>query len=322
VSRRGLLVLLALWAAACQPSAGGGGSAGADPLADARSLLDQGQADAALARLQGMNSPEALALQGKAWARKAATAPLPTAPLPASPLPKGAAAPPAPEFKAEELQAIDCFEKAVAAKPDLAAARLGLAELLAPHAVARVQAEARAVDRGHGAKKGPVAEPLAPLAGPDASPDRVVREYRMAAQADPGNKAVVDEWILFAIDVGRVEEADAAFQELLKREREKPEPFVRYGDFLLGTRKDAQGAIAQYAQALMWRPDDPPTRVKIADIYLGQASDHLARKEWASAEARLRDAQKYVSAKDSPQAAKIQDLQSQIAQIRGRPPGR
>jgi tetratricopeptide (TPR) repeat protein len=307
VSRRGGLVLWALWAAACHPSGGGGASAGADPLAEARSFLDQGQPDAALARLQGTNSPEGRSLEGSAWARKAATAPL-----------AGAA-----EFKAEELRAIDCFEKAAAAKPDLASAHLGLADLLAPHALAHAQVPAPPADHGRGAKKGVVADPLPlALAGPDASPERVVREYRMAAQADPGNKAVVDAWIVFAIGVGRVEEADAAFQELLKREKEKPEPFVRYGDFLLSSRKDAQGAIGQYAQALMWRPDDPPTRVKIADIYLGQASDHMTHKEWASAEARLRDAQKYVSAKDSPQAAKIQDMQSQIAQIRGRPPGR
>lgn len=308
MSRRGLLVLWVVWAAGCRLSGGGGGSAGADPLADARSFLDQGQPDAALARLQGMNSPEALSLQGSAWARKAATAPLVASA----------------EFKPEELKAIDLFEKAASAKPDLAAARLGLAEVLAPHALAHAQVPVVAPDHGRGAKKGTTAaEPLpAPLAGPDASPERVVREYRMAAQADPGNKTVVDAWIVFAIGVGRVEEADAAYQELLKREKEKPEPFVRYGDFLLSSRKDAQGAIAQYAQALMWRPDDPPTRVKIADIYLGQASDHMAHKEWASAEARLRDAQKYVVAKDSPEAAKIRDLQSQIAQIRGRPAGR
>jgi hypothetical protein len=136
------------------------------------------------------------------------------------------------------------------------------------------------------------------------------------------DKAAVDSWVLFATSVGRVEDADAAFQELLKREKEKPEPFVRYGDFLLVTKKDPMGAIAQYAQALMWKPDDQAVKAKIADIYLGIAADHMAHQQYATGEARLREAQKYIGDTASPQGVRFQELQQQVAQIRGRPAGR
>lgn len=324
MSRRPLAALVALVLAACRGQTGGSGggeSAAPDPLAEARQLLQQGQADAALARLQGASDPEALVLQGRAWAKKAEMAPLPTpAPL-ASPLPRGAAAPAAPEFKFEELQAVDCFERAVAAKPELAAGHLALAELLGPHALARRRAEA--ANPAHRPRHGAAPEPVkAVLPGPDASPERVLREYRLAAQAGAADKVAVDSWVLFATSLGQVEDADAAFQELLKREKEKPEPFVRYGDFLLVSKKDAMGAIAQYSQALMWKPDDEAVKGKIAEIYLGIAADHLAHQQYASGEARLKDAQKYIGNKASAQGMRLQDLQQQVAQIRGRPPGR
>jgi hypothetical protein len=210
----------------------------------------------------------------------------------------------------------------VAAKPELAAAHQALAEVLAPHALAhRREGEA---DPSHRARRG--AAPVPALAGlpggPDASPERVLREYRLAAQAGGADKAAVDSWVLFATSVGRVEDADAAFQELLKREREKPEPFVRYGDFLLVSKKDAMGAIAQYSQALMWKADDEAVKAKIAEIYLGIAADHLAQKQYATGEARLKDAQKYIGNKASAQGMRLQELQQQVAQVRGRPPGR
>jgi hypothetical protein len=323
LSRRALAALVVLLLAACRGRTGGSGgdSAAPDPLAEARELLQQGQADAALARLQGASDPEALLLQGRAWAKKAEMAPLPTPPPLASPLPRGAAAPAAPEFKFEELQAIDCFERAVAAKPELAAGHLALAELLGPHALARRHEEA--ANPAHRPRRGAAPEPgMAALPGPDASPERVLREYRLAAQAGTSDKAAVDSWVLFATSVGQVEDADAAFQELLKREKEKAEPFVRYGDFLLVSKKDAMGAIAQYSQALMWKPDDEAVKAKIAEIYLGIAADHLAHQQYASGEARLKDAQKYIGDRASAQGMRLQDLQQQVAQIRGRPPGR
>lgn len=316
-----LCALLLLLAACTKPTGGSGGEAEApDPLAEARELLHQGQADAALARLQGASDPEALVLQGRAWAKKAEMAPLPTPPPLASPLPRGAAAPPAPEFKFEELQAIDCFERAVAAKPELAAGHLALAELLAPHALARRREEA--AKPSHRPRRGAAPELVMPLPGPDASPGRVLREYRLAAQAGLTDKAAMDAWVLFATSVGQVEDADAAFQGLLQREKEKPEPFVRYGDFLLVSKKDAMGAIAQYSQALMWKPDDEAVKAKIAEIYLGIAADHLAHQQYATGEERLKDAQKYIGNKASAQGMRLQELQQQVAQIRGRPPGR
>ena len=176
----------------------------------------------------------------------------------------------------------------------------------------------------HRAKRGAASEPAmaAIPAGPDASLERVLREYRLGAQAGGSDKETVDSWVLFATSVGKVEDADAAFQELLKREKEKPEPFVRYGDFLLVSKKDPMGAIAQYSQALMWQPDDEAVKAKIADIYLGIAADHLAHQQYATGEERLKDAQKYIGNKASVQGMRLQDLQQQVAQVRGRPVGR
>jgi tetratricopeptide (TPR) repeat protein len=325
---RSLILLLILAGVACQRAPAGGGAAppAGDPWAEARALIDAGQLDAALAKIPGdSRDPEALFLLGKVWARKAATAPLPTPPPPSSVLPRGVAPPAAPEFKPEELRALEFFERAVAAKPNHPGAHLGLAELLAPHAHARFEREreaaAQAASRRGRKGRGPEHIPPAPE-GPDASVERVVREYRLAAQGDPRAKGPVEALIQFAESVGRLEDANLAFQELLRRDKEKAEPFVRYGDFLLHQKKDGMGAIGEYAQALMWRPDDDATRAKIADIYLAMSAEHLGQREYASAEARLKDAQRYITDKNSPQGLKIQEQLSQLAQIRGRPPSR
>jgi tetratricopeptide (TPR) repeat protein len=328
MSPRSLIFVVILAGVACQrPPAGGGATPPAgDPWAEARALIEAGQLDTALAKIPGdSRDPEALFLLGKVWARKAATAPLPTPPPPPSPLPRGAAPPAAPEFKPEELQAVEFFERAVAARPDHAGAHLGLAELLAPHAHARLERErdAAAKAASRRGRKGKAPEPAPPAPdGPDASVERVVREYRLAAQGDPRAKGPVEGLIHFAESVGRLEDANLAFQELLRRDKEKAEPFVRYGDFLLHQKKDGMAAIGEYAQALMWRPDDDTIRAKVADIYLDMAAEHLGQREYASAEARLKDAQRYITDKNSPQGLKIQDQLSQLAQIRGRPPGR
>ena len=63
-------------------------------------------------------------------------------------------------------------------------------------------------------------------------------------------------------------------------------------------------------------------KAKVADIHLGIAADHLTRHEYASAESRIREAQKYVSNRTSPQGLKLQEMQAEVALIRGRPPGR
>jgi predicted Zn-dependent protease len=120
----------------------------------------------------------------------------------------------------------------------------------------------------------------------------------------------------FSTRVGRVDDVDQALQELLRREKEKPEPLVRYGDFLASQRKDPMGAIEQYRQALIWKPDDSATRAKIADIYIGQGIDFYAKNQYSIAEARLLDAQKYVTDPRSPQGLKIQDYMGKLRAIR------
>ncbi len=312
--RRALGAFACLLTLACQKPASEGPAPGEGPQAEARALIEQGQFDEALARLQSSADPESLYLQGLAWARKAAKAPLPT-PAP------GASA--APEWKPEEIRAVDLLERAIEARPDLSGAHLALGQVLAPHALARGEREAAAAAAAAHRRKGkPVEAPVVQVEGPDASPERVVREFQRAAQADPTSKVPVEALIAFAVQAGRLGDAESGFQELLKREREKPEPFVAYGDFLRERKRDADGAIAQYRQALMWRPDDDTTRGKIADIYITMARAHVDAREYATADARLREAEKYITDKASPQAQRLQEQQAFLAQIRGRSPGR
>jgi tetratricopeptide (TPR) repeat protein len=159
------------------------------------------------------------------------------------------------------------------------------------------------------------------MEGPEASPERVVREFQRAAQGN-ASKVPVEALIAFATKAGRLADADSGFQELLRREREKPEPFIAYGDFLREKKQDAEGAIAQYRQALIWRPDDDETRGKIADIYIAKARAHVDAREYATADARLREAEKWITDKGSPQGRRLQEQQAFLSQIRGRSPGR
>jgi tetratricopeptide (TPR) repeat protein len=313
VRPRALAALACLVSIACQKGGTEAPAASADALAEARTLVESGQADEALARLQSNTDPEALYLQGLAWSRKAEKAPIPT------PAPGGTALP---EWKPEEIRAIDFLERATQARPDLAAAHLALGQVLAPHALARVEGEAAASAAHRRKGKGAEPPPLPPAAGPDASPERVVRQFQRAAQGDPASRAPVEALIEFATRAGRLADADSGYQELLKRVRERPEPFIAYGDFLRDKKQDTDGAIAQYRQALIWRPDDDATRGKIADIYIAQARAHVDAREYATADARLREAEKYVTDKSSPQGQRLQEQQTFLAQIRGRQPGR
>jgi tetratricopeptide (TPR) repeat protein len=302
---------------AAKPSAG--------PYDEARRLLERGQADAALAALQSAPAgAESQYLQGAAWAKKAETAPLPTPPPAPVPAPRGYVPEPAPEWKPEELQAVSLLEQAIAAEPNHARAHQALADLLAPHAVRRAEttkAAAATPARSRGKRGRPATPPpTAAPEGPDASPDRVIREYRAAIVADPASKVPVEALIAFCDRVDRTSEVESAFEELLKRDREKPEPYIRYGDYLRG-RRSFEPAISQYRQALIWKPDDEDTKAKIGDIYISMAEEHLGRQEWAAAEQRLRDAQKWVRDKASPTGVKLAAAQAQLAQIR-RPTGR
>ena len=293
--------------------------AASTPYEEARRLLEQGQADAALAALSSAPAgAESLYLQGAAWAKKAETAPLPTPPPAPSPLPRGYAPAPLPEFKDAELQALSFLEQAVAAEANRARAHQAIADLLAPHAIRRADlhkaSAAAARPKGKRGKPEPPPPSSAPD-GPEASPERVIREYQLAITADPAATAPVEALIAFCDRTDRANEAEAAFTELEKRDREKPEPFVRHGDFLKA-RHDFDGAIGQYRQALMWKADDEATKLKIGEIYIAMAQEHLGRQEYSAATERLRDASKWVKNKNSPAGVKLEAALAELAQIR------
>jgi len=300
--RGGGALLLAALAAACQgraPSGGGEGATGG-PAAGAQ--------------------PNAAYDQGMEWLRKAETAPLPTPPPLLSPLPKGAVPPPAPEFKPEEIQAVSSFEKAMAERPNDPRPHLALAELLGPHAVHRLeQLEQAAWKKKPARGKKPTPPPPMPdSGGVDYSVERIVREYQAAIEDDPRSRAPVEALVSFAVHVKELDAAEGALQELVKRVKESPEPFLRYGDFLLNEKKDQEGAIEQYRQALIWKPDDEPTRAKVAGIYIDMGAAAYAQKQYAIAQSRFNEAVKYVTDKASPQGQRLQDYQARLREIRSR----
>ena len=282
----GALLLLA--GPACRR--GPAGAAAEDPLAGARTLVEERRFDEAIAAVGEQGDAEALYLLGRAWAGKAQAAPVPT------PVPGVSGWTP---LKLEERQALAFFERAVGARPDHAGAHLAIANLLAPHALA-------AARRGGGAAAG------------NGTVTRVLQSYGRAMQADPAGTAAVESMIRFATAAGRVSEAEGAFQELVRRRREDPDVLVRYGDFLAGPGRNAEGALAQYSQALIWRPDDTATRLKVADIHLAAASTLLTEREYAAAEVRLRDARRFVADPASAEAARLRELEGRLREIRGR----
>ena len=286
------------------------------PLEQAKAALAAGDADGALAKLeQATPDADTLYWQGMAWMKKAETAPLPTpAPL-TSPLPKGAEPPAAPEFKPEELKAIEAFEQSLSARSEQLPANMALAQLLAPHALRRYEGDAARRPRTAG-RRTVANEPAA--GGPDFSPDRVIRAYKAALQADPKAKPPAEELARFAQRIGRLDVAELALQELCRRDQERPDPFIRYGDFLVNDKKAPEAAIEQYQQALVWAPGDEATRAKIADIYIAMGIGHWKAQEYALAEARLQQAQKFVTDRNSPQGLKIQDYMNKLGTIRRR----
>jgi len=295
---RGAVLAAAVLAGACQKQ--GAPAGGAAPL--------------------GPGSEQASAFydEGVAWAKKAELAPLPTPPPPPSPMPKGAEPPAAPEFKPEEIQAVSFFEKAIAARPDDPRAHLALAELLAPHAVHRHEIEDQAAWRKPARGKKTPPPPTPEPSGIDYGADRIVRSYEAAIQGDPSAKAPVEALIAFAVRVKQIEAAEGALQELVKRVKESPEPFLRYGDFMLTVKRDPDGAIEQYRQALIWRPEDEATRAKVAAIYIDMGADAYAKKQYAIAQSQFAQAVKYVTDKGSPQGLRLQDYQRRLREIRGR----
>ncbi|HEX9188421.1 MAG TPA: hypothetical protein VGB87_15185, partial [Vicinamibacteria bacterium] len=116
-----LAVSLILAGTGCRREVAGSGSGSDDPIAEARALVDARRFDEAIARLGDGADAESLYLLGRAWAGRAETAPVPP-PVPGSP--PGAPRP----LKPEEASALACFERAVAARPDHAAAHLAMAQ--------------------------------------------------------------------------------------------------------------------------------------------------------------------------------------------------
>jgi Tfp pilus assembly protein PilF len=318
-----LLLALAVAAAACDRLSATKQAAepqveARSPLEDARAQLDQDQPDAALATLSQLPSDaDTLYLQGLAWARKAEAAPLPTPPPDTRSLPRGAEPPAASEFKPEELTALDLLERAAATRPGHAEAELAVAELLAPHA-ARLQARLDAAQRSAGrrGKRGAAAAPAPAEGGPDYGADRVIEAYRAALRGDPASWKAAQGLATFAMRVGRLDEADAAFRELIRRDKENPEQLVRYGDFLATARKDPMAAVDYYRQALIWRPDDEETRGKVADVFIAIGVEHFQKQEYAVAEARFAEAEKYISDRGTPRGIRIQDYQGRLRSIR------
>jgi tetratricopeptide (TPR) repeat protein len=290
--RGGLLVVLVAGAfiAGCSGGPGGLGGGAEGPVEEARALIEQGDYDGALARLGSGEDPESLYLFGRAWAGKAAAA--------------GAGGPGA-GLGPEELRALDFLERAIAARPDHAGAHLAVAELLAPHVPAPGTSDAGA--------SAPDAAP-----GPVVTADRVLGEYGAAVQADPADKESVEALIRFAIRMERPRDAEAGFQELTKRDRENPDLLVRFGDFLVGPGGDSEAALGVYAQAVMWRPDDSETRLKMADIHIAAAQSHLNEREFVAAERRLREARKNVVDPGSPQASELRRVERELADVSGR----
>jgi tetratricopeptide (TPR) repeat protein len=335
IGRAGPAALLLVAAVGCQGRSAPAGSGAPGPASsrdvdEARAMLESGDADGTLARLQNSGEdPEALALQGRAWAKKAESAPLPTPPPAASPLPKGAAPPAPPEFKPEERKAIDLLERAVALRPDLASAHAALGRLLAPHAIRfhqreqEAQAAQAARPREAPARRRPArtAPPEPPLPtmepGVDYSPARVAREYSLAMRGDSGRPSV-EALISFAVKAGRLDDAELGYQELIRRVKESGEPLTKYGDFLARDKKDPVAAIEQYRQALIWSPGDDATRAKLADIFLTRGVDYFNEQQFAMAEAQFAEAAKYIPDRDSPQGRILTEHQAKLREIRVR----
>jgi tetratricopeptide (TPR) repeat protein len=283
-------------------------------VADARTLLQKGDLEAALARLQeAPDDPESLYVQGRVWAKKAETAPLPAAAPPPSPLPRGWEPPPVPELKDEEIRAAELFERAIAARPADAAPHLALAELLAPHAAHQYDLAQEAARKRRPAHVPPATPPPAV----DATPDRVIRAYQFAIQADPKASGAVDALIRFGRRVGRLDAVESGLKEQIARTKEAQsvDALIRYGDFLVTEKKAPEEAIDQYRQALIWRADDEATRMKLADIHIRTGADYFARQQYALAEASFKEAARWAG-RTSAQAGRVASYQARLNSIR------
>ncbi len=283
-------------------------------IQQAQALVEAGQLDEALARLDAAGGdPDSLALLGAIWSRKAQSAPLPTPPPPA-PGAKRGTLPPAPEFKEEELTALGFLERALAAQPGHPRASLAVGELLAPHALRHFDLR-QSAQRKKGAR--PTVD-VASAGGVDFSVERVAQSYKAAAAAG-GPPEALEKFYAFAVRSGRLPDAEWALEQGVERDKENPAPLIRFGDFLVQEKKDPRAAIERYREALIWRPDDEVTLGKIADINIGEAIELYEKNQYAVAQSRLLEAQKFVRNPNSPQGLRIKDYLSKISSIRKGP---
>jgi Tfp pilus assembly protein PilF len=135
-------------------------------------------------------------------------------------------------------------------------------------------------------------------------------------QYDKTSRAPIEALMKFAREMKRPDDADAAYRELLVRDKESAGPHVAYGDFLASEKKERLKAIEQYQLALVWAPQDPEPKNHALGVYVDWAQEHFDKGENANAEARLRDAQKWVTDPSAPQAQRMRELQGKLAAIR------
>jgi Tfp pilus assembly protein PilF len=149
----------------------------------------------------------------------------------------------------------------------------------------------------------------------DYSIERIVRAYEFGARSSDSGLRAADGLIAFGTRVGRLDAAESGFRRLLEIVKENPEPLIRYGNFLLDQKKDGDAAIAQYRQALIWKPDDEATRQRIAGIYLARGMEHFNSQQFAVADAEFKQAAKWV-APGSPQEQQLRGYQKRLQEIR------
>ena len=244
--------------------------AAAGPLAEARALVAEGRFDDVLARVGRAPTRSPLYLLGRAWAGKAQSAPVPT-PAPG----------PAPSGRAPQAgggaRAGGSYERAVAARPDLADAQL---------AIARCSPRTRSRCRGaRGA--------AAPRRGPRPSRRARAPQLRRRDPGRPRRHGAAEAMIALRDARRAAGEADAAFQELVRRRREDPAP-ARALRGLPGRRRPAkpEAALAPVRAGAHLEAGRHRHPAEDGGHPPGRGRPHLRDLQYVAAEARLRDARR------------------------------
>ena len=296
---RAAALLLLLLGAGCGGRDGSDAGAAADPLAEARGLLAERRYDDVLARVGEAADPDAAYLAGRAWAGKAESAPVPT---------------PAPGVAGGERSA----------QAGRRARRSRFTSAPSP------RAPTSWTPRSHSRScwRRTRWRPWRALPGrrPGRRP-RAARPARRARAAELRRRA--------AGRPGRHQGGRGP--DRLRDPRRAPGggrrrlPGARAGggartrpcSCATGTSWPARPASPrrrsrQYAQALIWKPADDATKLKMAEIHLAAAAVHLRDLQYVAAEARLKDARRYTVDPASPQAARLAELEGRVREVRGR----